>query len=356
MGTSVFAPSVRSYRSAFDGGLVLRDGVSGRIWWLEGEVAELCSRLGDAEAAAALSTLLDRPDEPMVLVGQPWQPPASQDAFFDRCLSDGGAVLRVRVWNEKLAGVLRSMLAPVVVDAPPGTVVDMFVTGGRTAIARDGRIVQDGLGVEWWLLVRLLARALRPDRAWLGVLHAATVVPRGGGAVAIAGLSGAGKTTLAGATIAAGACLLSDDATPIEAGSRLAWPLPLAMGVKRGSWPVFAALFEEFSRVEPVRFGNAAICYFPAPRVVRDEGRPVAAILFPKWVAGAPLQAERLRPRETLRLLAGSGTIPSEQEEHLADLLGWIETVPAWRLSYGDLDEAVSFVQAIAAGRQPETA
>ncbi|MGI6245963.1 MAG: hypothetical protein ACOYJQ_09365 [Pseudochelatococcus sp.] len=345
--------SIASRRFAFDGGLVLRDGESGRVWLLQDAAAEACRGLDNVEAVAALSSLHQTSDDSASLIGRLWSPP-EESAELDLVLRDGGPVVRVRVWDRRLAVPLASMLTSLAAVGEPSVVLDLFVAGDRTAVARDGLVVQDGPGIGWWFLVRWLSRSLHAGRSWLGVLHAATVVPPGGDAVAIAGVSGAGKTTLAGAMIAAGARLLSDDATPIEAGSRLAWPCPLAMGVKKGSWPLFTAMFDDFADVTPVHFGTLAIRYFPAPRMVRGEGRPVAAIVFPAWKSGAALTPERLRPRDALCLLAQSGTEPSVQEEHLADMLQWLETVPAWRLGYGDLGEAVSFVRGLASGGQDE--
>lgn len=334
--------SARRFR--FDQGVVVHDSESGRIWFLEKELAAASSELSDADLLGLLNEQAEGTDEPQVeRIGENWTAPHGAPSF-DCVLAGDGVAPRVRVWGDLLAGVLRRMLAPLVIPGPPaGPTIDLFTTDDdRSAVALDGRVVQEGLGIGWWLLVRQLARSLNPDREWLGILHAATVAAPGGGAVAIAGVSGSGKTTLSGALLARGAILVSDDATPIEAGTRLAWPCPLAMGVKDGSWPVFSSLFDDFLKTEPVSVGGLSIRYYPAPRVARS-GYPVAALLFPTWTPGAGHHAERLAPREALALLAKSGMLPPASGHHISELLAWLECVPAWRLTYSDHDEAASF-------------
>ncbi|TPE49152.1 hypothetical protein FJM51_15895 [Amaricoccus solimangrovi] len=336
----------------FDRGLVVHDGESGRIWFLREEIAAAASGLSGADLVALLAEAPEADTPRVERIGQAWIPPTGQAPFLDLVLSGNGATPRVRVWNARLAGVLARMLAPLTVEGAPdgGPVIDLLTLGERSLVALDGRIVQEGEGIGWWLLVRQLARSLNPGREWLGTLHAATVAVPGGGAVAIAGVSGSGKTTLSGALLARGAWLVSDDATAIEAGTRFAWPCPLAMGVKEGSWPVFSALFDDFlARTTPAGFGARAIRYYPAPRLARDRGFPVAALLFPTWTPGTQYRAERLAPRETLALLAESGMLPPGSDRHVAELLEWVRVLPAWRLVYSDHDAAVSFAWQLAA-------
>lgn len=330
-------------RFAFDDGLVFRDGGSGRIWLLRGEAADAVSPLPDSDIVEFLDEAEAAERPPTDLAGQEWRAPDHPPAL-DRLLSGDGIVLRGRVWDARLARVLDRMLAPLATKGEPASTLDLFVRDGRTTAVVDGRIAQDALGLGWWVLIRQLARSLHPGRKWLGVLHAATVT-EGDAAIAITGVSGSGKTTLAGALIADGARLLSDDATPIEAGTRLAWPCPLAMGVKQGGWPIFAARFPDFSDTAPIHHGGRSIRYYPSPRIVWGRGYPVKALVFPTWSDKAPFNAEQLRPSAALSLLAASGMMPPDEDEELADLLAWLATVPAWRLRYSDLGEAVSFTR-----------
>ncbi|MFQ8432862.1 hypothetical protein [Amaricoccus sp. W119] len=330
-------------RFAFDDGLVFRDGGSGRIWLLRGEAAEACSPLADGDVVELLDEI-DAADRPTThLAGRRWQAPGHAPAL-DRLLSGNGAVLRVRVWDARLARVLDRMLAPLATAGEPASTLDLVVRDGRATMVVDGRIAQDALGLGWWVLIRQLAKSLHPGRTWLGVLHAATVI-EADQAIAIAGVSGSGKTTLAGALIATGARLLADDATPIEAGTRLVWPCPLAMGVKQGGWRIFAARFADFSETAPVHHGGRSIRYYPAPRTALGRGYPVKALIFPTWSEGASFGAEPLRPSEALSLLAASGMMPPDADDGLADLLGWLGQVPAWRLRYSGLEDAVSFTR-----------
>lgn len=339
----------------FDGKLILRDSVSGRIWLLGDHDGTVCRHLSGKVIDDLLLLHGDRRDRTRddasalnrLYLGEE----KGRSPFFECRVHDGDAAIHVRVWNSDLAIALRPMLAPLIGHREAACVLDLFTDHNRTFTACDGEIVHTGTGIGWWPLVRTIALKLRAGHSWLGVLHASTVVLDDAGAVIIAGASGAGKTTLAGALVARGGRLLADDATPLDAESMLAWPCPCAMGVKQGSWPIFDCLFPTFGDVAPVTIGRRRIRYFPSPRVVSNEGALISALIFPFWKPGASLAYERLRPAEALRLLAESGAMPVDDGGSLGKLLEWLGAVPAWRLCYGDLDQAVPVVRSLARRR-----
>ncbi|WGF87277.1 hypothetical protein [Marinivivus vitaminiproducens] len=331
-------------RLEFDQALILRDPGQGLVWLLEGEAAAWWRDACLDDAAAAIAALVDNADSdlPSVRARDGWRLPA-QPATLDRILSDGGARVRVRCWEPRLSAALDRMLAPLTAPAGPvDRTLDLLVQDGMTGLFEDGAFVSETGRIAWTPLIRRLARALNGERDWLGVVHAATV-GLGSGTVMLVGKTGSGKTTLAGGLIAHGGALVADDATAIEAETGLAWPCPLAMGVKAGSWPLFADLFPGFAATTALQAGARHIRYFETPRrVAGGVARRIDAIVFPTWQSGADVQVARLRPAEALKLLSSSGTWPVDDDRRLPDFLAWFKAVPAWRLTYDRLPDAIA--------------
>ena len=100
--------------------------------------------------------------------------------------------------------------------------------------------------------LRRLVLASHPEREWLAVLHGAGVAGPAGAAL-LCGFSGAGKSTLTGFLVASGLELVTDDYAPIEAGTRLLWPVPFGLSVKEGSWPLLAPHFPDLAGAPLIR-------------------------------------------------------------------------------------------------------
>ncbi len=326
--------------------LVVQCGSSGQVWLLEGAAAAAYGAADPAIVTEALAVLDGKagPSGRPSRVGSACTVPDGP-APLELTVAFGGPMLRVRCWDARLVPSLAALLAPLAVGGASTRTFDLTVADSWTLLARDGRVVQETPEIGWWLLVRWLARELHGQRRWLGVLHAATIAMPFG-TLALAGGSGAGKTTLAGAMVAAGGTLLADDATAIDAAGQ-AWPCPVAMSVKEGSWPLFTAMFEGFgAATAPLRLGAKTVRYFPLPApTLPTEGRKLAAIVLPCWRAGAAAELTPARPGELLRALVQGGTWPPGTDlDVLPELLGWLRAVPAFRLTYGDTGDALRLI------------
>jgi hypothetical protein len=75
-----------------------------------------------------------------------------------------------------------------------------------------------------------------------------------------------------------------------------------------------------------------------------DRGLPVAALVFPRYQAGAALEHGELTTAEAFSELCHARSMLDRHPDVLAETLRWIETVPAYRLTYGDLDQATKWV------------
>jgi hypothetical protein len=75
-----------------------------------------------------------------------------------------------------------------------------------------------------------------------------------------------------------------------------------------------------------------------------DRGLPVGALVFPHYEGGAGLEQQRVTAPETLAGLCHARSLLDRKPEILAETLRWIESVPSYRLTYGDLGRAVDWV------------
>ena len=124
--------------------------------------------------------------------------------------------------------------------------------------------------------------------------------------------------------------------------------MPLAISVKRGSWPVVGALFPALMEAPAVRFGERVMRHlWPAGRAAAAGGLPAAAVLFPRYAPGAPASLTALDPVRALALLGQGGSVLPDTDAGLAGFLAWFGRLPAYELAYGDLDDAVREVRGL---------
>jgi Coenzyme PQQ synthesis protein D (PqqD) len=92
-----------------------------------------------------------------------------------------------------------------------------------------------------------------PDAEWLAVMHAGAVGDEHA-AVVMAAESGSGKSTLTAALVHAGLRYLSDDIAPLDHSLRLR-PMPIAIGLKQGSWSVLGSRYPQLASL-PIQPGG----------------------------------------------------------------------------------------------------
>ncbi|MGD9511867.1 MAG: hypothetical protein AB7I59_15035 [Geminicoccaceae bacterium] len=312
---------------------------------LEDEAARALSELDEMTAAAVLERAQPgagpmRPSESRAI-------PESAPSL-EMVVAEGGPPIRIRCWPPAIAATLAAALAPLAAAGPARVCIDLFEDHAGPLLAVDGKVVHRPTTVAMgrWLLLRRLASEIAPDRRTLVCLHAAAIaLPHG--TVLLAGRSGSGKTTLAAGLVARGGALLADDLTPLEAGTRFAFAFPLAMSIKRGSWPVASSLFPGFGQLPEITLASTAVRYLPSPRrVAPGIGHKVVGLLFLRYAPGARASSAPVRPAAALRRLVESGTWPPVSADDLDDFLGWLADLPIHDLVYGDLDDGIRLASA----------
>ena len=191
-----------------------------------------------------------------------------------------------------------------------------------------------------------LLETSRERRRWLGILHASAVGARGR-CVVFPGAKGSGKSTLAAALVAAGVDFVTDDYAPLEQASWCVWPVPYAPGIKSGSWRALRRYYPELQEFPVHRLAGLRIRYLKldaARMAPLDLGLPVAALVFPHYQVGAGFEQRRLTAPETFAGLCHARSMLDRHPDALAETLRWVTSVPAYRLTYGDLKEAREWV------------
>jgi hypothetical protein len=263
----------------------------------------------------------------------------------------------VRSDDPVLAGVIAAACRSCRIEHAdnPLATVDVIEQDGQFTVRADDAVLArteelaDNRALARHRCLTALLEAARPARRWLGILHA-SAVGADGRCVVLCGERGAGKSTLAAALVAAGAEFVTDDYAPLEQASWCVWPVPFAPGIKRGSWRTLKRRYPDLYAPPVHKLAGLEIRYLDldGARVAPlHRGLPVAALVFPRYEAGAVLRQRRITPAEALTSLCHARSLLDRQPDFLAEMLRWVESVPAYRLSYGDLDGAIGRVRSL---------
>jgi hypothetical protein len=187
----------------------------------------------------------------------------------------------------------------------------------------DGRIVRQGIEpviaaatVIWRL------NAIAGESTGHVLIHGACVAAPGGGAVLLPGGTGAGKSTLTAACVAAGLAYLSDELVALDCvtGTIAPYPKPLTLDGER---------------------------LVPASSLGAVAGRPAtpSAIVFPRYEPGTTVSEAPLDHAWALLALAAHATnLAALGERALVWLAGVALTCPAHQLTYGDAAQVVTAI------------
>lgn len=188
------------------------------------------------------------------------------------------------------------------------------------------------------------------------IVHAA-VIEKGGRAAILPAPPGSGKSTLCAALVGRGGWrLLSDELTLLRLDDGQIVPLPRPISLKNGAIDVIRDYVPDSVMSRPVTDtvkGTVAHVKAPAASVAQaaDTADP-AWVVFPRYEAGAALQAVPLARAETFMQLAGNcfnySLLGAEGFTALGDL---VEQSAGLRFTYSVLDEALAYFDVLAASR-----
>jgi hypothetical protein len=343
--------------------MLLQEGLSvasaaARLAALEGSAPELhAEEIAGLRASLTDAGLLTAPER--VPSSEVPAAPAQPETCFvlDIVISCGGPALRLRCEEQPLAALLAEVLRPALNCAPSNAgTLDLTGADGAYQCWSDGRLIWS---CGSWPLARrnLLREAIvrtLPHPPAAALLHASTVTVNGR-TVVLAGDTGSGKSTLAAALVGSGALLIADDLTPLLPDGLLQ-PVPLAISLKEGSWPLLTRFFPAIDRLPVLESRHPKVLYFwPGAECAANNPAQPTAILFPVHAAGALTPRESVSPRQCLEQLiatdtqleAAPGALGVNVPGALAALARFAEETPAFALSYNRLEDGLAVVRAL---------
>ena len=264
-----------------------------------------------------------------------------------------GRPVRLRFGHARIQASVEPLMAGcLAAGATAAQRIDLFPVAGGLAVRSPGLPIGYASALDK-ALGQVLASAidlLRPEARWIAVAHAAAVAWSGGVCV-LAGRSGAGKTTLTAALVAAGFGYLTDDMAPLDGNTGRVYPMPFALALKGRSVPALRTRFPALVDAEVHRDGGRPRRYLDlsaaVPRGSKD-GQPLRLLVFPAFRPGAPLEVVRITPQEAFARLLAARCWVSSMREDLNDLFALLDATPAYTLAYADLDAAVAACRGLA--------
>jgi len=188
-----------------------------------------------------------------------------------------------------------------------------------------------------------------PARDVVLTLHAAGVKQER--CLALAGVSGVGKSTLSALLAHAGWELLGDDIVAIEINESVQQTpslgllrFPTAISLKSGSWPSLMPLYPELADlpVFPYAYGEKHAKYLPLARMSAQQTVSTwNAIVLPRFVLNQTLKVQELRPALGLQglLTAGMSLFGEPTVETIDHALHALIKLPCFNIEYGHFDE-----------------
>jgi hypothetical protein len=176
----------------------------------------------------------------------------------------------------------------------------------------------------------------------LAAFHAA-VVGNGTRCLLLPGASGSGKSTLVTAMVSMGHDYLTDELALLSRDGAIT-PLPVSLGLKPASWALLEPLLPDLIRLPAhLQEKGSEVRYLrPARLDARAHWADIAAVVFPRFAAGAKTQLTPLSAAESLRRLADSGyAVPGGLDADVVTaLLDWISRQRCFDLQVGNLYRA----------------
>ncbi len=308
------------------------------------------------QAAADVASTLDDWSQTLlapattVVTSPPAPVPSSGAALFSCDYSLRTTSFRLLAYDRDFVDEIRPRLAHLAIPAVPSpnhifhvfrTPDDLLqVCRGEAFLA----VEPDSAAIRIILLQEIARLGHHPETQYLAVLHAAACAsPSNGRAIILPAATNSGKSTLTAALLHSGLHFLSDDSAAIHHLSRQVIPLPFALMLREGSWPILTPSFPELTST-PTFYRNGDHVRFLPP--FNPSGPAVAqCLLFSQYSpAAGDAHLQPLSTFETLCSLQKSGFWVPHTCPAIAAFLSWVQSLPAYQLNYSNLHAAIPII------------
>lgn len=278
-------------------------------------------------------------------------PPSAPDPKFDAsafscvCHLDGRNV-QVILYDPALVDEVAPRLEPLLTPAcRPDAIVQASASDGHYHVFTNGCWVatRDHPADARVALLQELAKTAHGDK-WSAVLHAAACGTQST-CVIFPAATHSGKTTLAAILMHCGFQLYADDSVALDRETLAISAMPFSLMIREGSWPLVSARFPEFENL-PVynRYGQNVRFLHPTGQLDGAKAR-ACAIVFSRWEPDAQLSINTLNALETLVRFKDSGFWLAHDRPSIQNFLDWLAGLPAYEMTYSDVDEAVDAIR-----------
>lgn len=260
----------------------------------------------------------------------------------------GDQAFVVRYGSAELFGVIHGLLAHLCAATSCGKpkVIDVWCEDGCYYLLNEGQVRMQSPLRDTAVLVTVqeIAELAYRGRDWLTVCHACSVID-GTQCIVMPAPSGNGKSTLAAALNYTGWNVMSDDVVPVDRYTHDAVSVPIPFNLKSASLAVLSRFDSRIDRTQGFRRGDEIIHYL-VPQTIGEAppaaSYPVRLLIYPRYVPGAKTTLRRLSHVESFqKLIRSDCMLPLPLEDDLvAELVGWIGTLPACELVYSVLEDA----------------
>ena len=251
--------------------------------------------------------------------------------------------------DQQLTEPLRVLLSSMLRDGSPRLAHQLALTGfaSQWQLYVNGELSSTGQGLDNALtcvLHTLIDLACQAEDRLL-VVHGAGVKLADDRGLLLIAPGGSGKTTLATALNAQGFSLLSDDVVPVTLeGKLLGLGTPICL--KSGSWEVLAKLRPDIMSTSKMARFDQSVRYLPPLGQACTEPLALGMLIFPRYQPDSLPQCNALSPEVALQhIIEAEAVLRNLSQVKLDALATWVSSVPAYAISYPDLNSALKLVR-----------
>lgn len=192
---------------------------------------------------------------------------------------------------------------------------------------------------------------------WFSRVHASAITDEQQ-VILLSSESGSGKSTLATLLQTRGYRVLSDDYVPLNRKDQLAYPVPAALSIKKGSFEVIKHYLPDFdpAQFDAYEFGHKDVRFLPPSANEKNwyEPKPVSSLIFIKYDAMAVFGFREIDSFDALGKYHQEAWV-DDTPENAQGFIDWFEKLSFYELIYSDTEQALDTISSLFKASKPHT-